>query len=99
LRALILNTRGERRVAVAAKQDDRGTWHHACQHHGDGKQRGIINMFKRDAYPVETSNDTFVKDKKTKGKNAVEDDRDACTHWAVLAHPPKWVESEQRAAR
>jgi hypothetical protein len=99
LRSLILNTRGERRLAIVAKQDDRGLWHHAKQIHGDGKQRGLINVMRRDAYAEDTSDDIFVKDKKTKGKNAIEDDRDACLYWAVCAHPPKWIKSELRSDR
>ena len=98
LRSVILNMRGERRIAVAGKLNELGKYQILEQHHGEGKSRGVLQMFRRDEYPDVKSSDIFQKDKTTKGANAIEDDRDATLYWVVCCHPPRWVETEQRAS-
>jgi hypothetical protein len=88
--ALIFNTMGHRRMAVAANKDKHGVYQIAKQHWGEGKRRGILNVMRADVFPDDTKSGIFVKDKSKRGQNALEDDRDAFLYWVVCNHPPSW---------
>lgn len=87
--SIILNSIGERTMLIAAKRSARGVYE-TRQHFGEGKTRGILNVMRYDQYPDPASREIFIKDKATRGVNALEDDRDAFLYWAVGLHPPAW---------
>ena len=89
-RSLILNTRGERRFAIAANKNKAGTYEITKQHFGEGKTTGILQVMRNDQYPAPESNEIFNKDKSKLGKNALEDPRDAMLYWMVENHPPSF---------
>ena len=86
-RSLILNSKGERRFAVAANKNKHGQYVIAEQHYGQNKQRGILNVMRNDTYDESGTDNTFTKDKGKAGKNALEDDRDAMLYWMAINHP------------
>jgi hypothetical protein len=94
--AMIHNNAGQRRVAVAAKRGSDGIYQIARQHFGEGKVRGILNVMRNDTYPESDSREIFRKDKKERGENALEDDRDAFLYWVVCNHPPAWGQGAYR---
>lgn len=85
-RSLILNTKGERRFAVAATKNKHGRYVIDKQHFGEGKMRGILNVMRNDTYS-DNDDKVFIKDKGKVGKNALEDDRDAFLYWVACNHP------------
>ena len=77
----------ERRYVVAATKDSLGQWR-TKQVYGEGKNRGILKMFKTDTYPKEKGL-VFTKDKASSApESSIEDCRDCTLMEAVLWRHP-----------
>jgi hypothetical protein len=79
----------QNRFVVAANINNRtGEYEISRQYHGERKMRGILNCIRTDTYPDPSKDGVFVKDKRTMGVNAVEDDRDCMSYCAICHIPP-----------
>jgi hypothetical protein len=87
LASRLQNGLGERRLCISSKLRR----HEHEWSPGRPKNRGVEMMLLTDSYPDVTSRDVFIKDKKTKGTDAIEDDRDALLYGMILLHTPNWA--------
>jgi hypothetical protein len=87
----LFNGLGERRLCISSKlRRNEHEWSP-----GRMKNRGVEMMLLTDSYPEvggkTSAKDVFIKDKKTKGTDAIEDDRDALLYGMILLHTPNWA--------
>jgi hypothetical protein len=86
----LLNALGERRFCISSK----------LRQYPERSPRGIKTMLLADQWPSGRNirvGETLPKDKRTNGKAALEDVRDAWMYAMIGLHPPKWV--NETAAR
>jgi hypothetical protein len=87
----LLNALGERRFCISER----------LRQYPERSPRGIRTMLTADQWPSGRSirvGEALPKDKRTSGKAALEDVRDAWLYYCVGMHPPKWVQEKRGAA-
>ena len=83
----------KRKIAFGVKMGNRNRYELYKSHYLAGKSRGVMNVLRRDEYP-KNSNEVFSKDKTKKGRNALEDDRDAMLYAGICWLHPTILQKE-----
>ena len=90
-KARLLNALGERRFCISA----------GLRQYPERSPRGIRTMLTADQWPTGRDirvGEALPKDKKTAGKAALEDVRDAWLYAMIGLHPPRWTQEKTHAA-
>lgn len=90
-KARLLNALGERRFCISA----------GLRQYPERSPRGIRTMLTADQWPTGRDirvGEALPKDKRTAGKAALEDVRDAWLYAMIGLHPPRWTQEKTHAA-